>query len=161
NFEVIVIDDGSSDGSGGFAWRMLDRRIKVITTDGVGIAGALNAGLAVARGEFIARQDADDVSDHDRLATQRDFLLSNPDIGVVSCRVRFGDDSGSMVENEWTTRVTTQWEAASTPGEIAALMPQTNCIVHGTIMARRDVLLASGGYNAALSVAQDYDLWLR
>src|SRR5262249_49724588 len=91
DWELIVIDDGSTDGTRqlieGIA--SADLRVRLLTREHGGIAAALTTGLSTARGEFIARMDADDESMPDRLAEQVAFLESpdNPDIGLVGCLV--------------------------------------------------------------------------
>lgn len=161
DFEVLVIDDGSTDGSADAARATRDPRVRVLSTGGVGIAAALNAGLHAARGVFIARQDADDLSAINRFQAQVEYFDRRPEIAVLSSAVRFIDHHGRGISTPWTRAVRAEWECANTPEQIAALMPQTCCIVHGTVMARRDAVMACGGYNASLTVAQDYDLWLR
>lgn len=159
--EVLLIDDGSVDGSGGVGHHCGDARVRVLSGGGRGIAHALNLGLAAARGEFIARQDADDLSEPDRIARLVRCLDDHPEVAVVASRVFFIDESGRPAQTAWTRAVAGQWDRARTPEDIAALMPLTCCLVHGSVMARRSALLACGGYDERLPVAQDYDLWLR
>lgn len=161
DFELIVIDDGSSDGSADAVRAIRDDRIRLLSTGGAGVAAALQAGLGVATGEFIARQDADDLSDPDRFARQVSCIDRHPRVAVVSSRVRFIDHNGDTTANGWTRMVRSEWERATTPADIATLMPKTCCIVHGSVMMRRSAVVAAGGYDARLPVAQDYDLWLR
>lgn len=68
----------------------MDRRIRVLCLPAAGLVAALNEAIARARGEFIARMDADDISRSDRLARQVALLKQQPDVGVVSCLVNFG-----------------------------------------------------------------------
>lgn len=159
--EVIVIDDASVDGSGRVAEDAGDPRVRVLSGGGLGIAHALNLGLAAARGEFIARQDADDLSAPDRMARLAVYLDDHPDVAVVASRVAYIDDAGCPVSTPWTRAVADQWDRARTPEEIGTLMPLTCCLVHGSVMARRSALMARGGYDERRPVAQDYDLWLR
>ncbi len=161
DLELIVVDDGSTDGSARAVLDANDPRVRLVAGDGRGIARALNAGLAVAQGEYVARQDADDLSAPDRLLRQAAFLDRHSEVAVLASRVRFIDDQGGAVANTWTRAVARQWDQARTPAAIAALMPRTCCIVHGSVMARRRALVEVGGYDDTLPVAQDYDLWLR
>lgn len=161
DFELLVIDNGSTDGSGGAALAFGDPRIRLVTAEGRGLARALNIGLAEAAGEFVARQDADDVSHPERLARQAAFLDANPSVDVLATRAAFVDDRGAPADTAWTRAVGRQWDAALAPDAIARLMPLTCCLVHGTVMARRAALRAVRGYREDLPVAQDYDLWLR
>lgn len=158
--EVIVIDDGSVDGSGRVARDLGDARVRVFQGGGLGVGHALNVGLAAARGEFIARQDADDLSSPSRLARQAAYLDQHRDVAVVASRVHFIDATGRATDTAWTRTVDQQWDAACTPDAIAALMPLTCCIVHGSVMSRRTTLLAHDGYDEHTAV-EDYDLWLR
>lgn len=161
SIEVIVIDDASVDGSGRVAEDAGDPRVRVLSGGGRGVAHALNAGLTAARGEFIARQDADDLSEPNRITRLVDYLDRHAEVAVVASRVSFIDAAGRPLETTWTRAVREQWDLARTPEDIAALMPLTCCLVHGSVMARRATLLECGGYDERLPVAQDYDLWLR
>lgn len=86
--EILVVDDGSDDGTGKVAKRLGDDRVKVLRTEGVGIASALNLGFEAAEGAFAARCDADDVYLPGRLAWQRAFLEARPGVVAVSCGFR-------------------------------------------------------------------------
>ncbi len=161
DFEVIAIDDGCTDGSSEYLRGLADRRVRVLTTGGAGLASALNAGLAVARGRYIARQDADDWSAPDRLERQVAWLDGRSDVGVLATAASFVDAQGAPVDSTWTRTVHEQWDAALAPEQIARLMPLTCCIFHATVLARTVLLRAAGGYDQATVPAEDYDLWLR
>src|SRR5881397_1627452 len=90
DFEVVAVDDGSTDGSGDELERDARRepRLRVLHQPASGLPAALNAGLAVARGRWIARHDADDLSHRRRLELQCAFLAAHRRMGVVGCRVR-------------------------------------------------------------------------
>src|SRR5438067_1820873 len=91
DFEVIVVDDGSTDSSGARldAWAARDSRVRVIHQENRGLTRALITGCAAARGAFIARHDAGDVSLPQRLQKQRAVLAANPDLAFVSCWTEF------------------------------------------------------------------------
>jgi glycosyltransferase involved in cell wall biosynthesis len=161
DFELLVIEDGSTDATAVYAGGLTDPRVRIIRTGGVGIAGALNIGLREARGEYVARHDADDVSRPTRFARQVQVLFAHPDVAVVSTNADYIDDAGRPVDNAWTRTVREQQDVATTPDAIAALMPTTCCVVHGSVMARAQVLRDAGGYRAEFEPADDYDLWLR
>jgi glycosyltransferase involved in cell wall biosynthesis len=161
DFELIVIEDGSSDDTPQFLRRLRHDCIRVIATGGVGISGALNIGLDAATGVYVARQDADDESLPSRFARQVDMLDSRADIDVVATVAQYIDEAGNTVDDEWVRTVRRQQDTALTPEAIADLMPLTCCLTHGSIMARADILRAAGGYRGQFIPADDYDLWLR
>ena len=83
DFELIIINDGSRDSSGCCVQSYSDSRIRYLGQENVGLAATLNKGIALARGEYIARQDQDDISLPGRFAAQVAFLDANPDCGMV------------------------------------------------------------------------------
>jgi glycosyltransferase involved in cell wall biosynthesis len=159
--EIIAIDDGSTDGSQAYLQSLRDRRVRLLSAGSRGIAAALNLGLSVATGEFIARQDADDVSYAERLARQSEYLTARPDIAVLATVVDYIDAVGAPIETDWTRRVRMQHDSITTPESLRALLPLTCCITHGSVMMRASALRAAGGYRERFAFAQDYDLWLR
>lgn len=161
DFELLVIDDGSTDQTHTFLTAIGDTRVRVLDAEGRGLAAALNAGLRAARAPYIARHDADDWSSPDRLASQITWLTAHLDIDVLATAVDFVDAGDTPVVDAWTERIRSQWDTATTPAEIAALMPLTCCLFHATVMARTDLLRRAGGYDPAMVPAEDYDLWLR
>jgi glycosyltransferase involved in cell wall biosynthesis len=161
DIEVIVLEDGSTDATPATLAAYRDPRVRVIPTGGVGIAAALNEGLAAARGIYVARQDADDESRPQRLARQAACLDARRDIDVVATVADYMDVDGRPLDNEWVRTIRRQQDVALEPDAIAALMPLTCCVTHGSIMARPDVLRQAGGYRAAFIPADDYELWLR
>jgi glycosyltransferase involved in cell wall biosynthesis len=160
-FELLVIDDGSIDGTGAYLAQIDDPRVRIVRRERSGLGESLNAGLALARAPFVARHDADDWSAPDRFARQLAWLESHSDVGVLATAVDFADEQGSPVDSAWTRSVHRQWDAALSPDAIAELMPLTCCIFHATVVARTEVLRSAGGYDPAMVPAEDYDLWLR
>lgn len=161
DWELLVVDDGSSDETRETMARIArdDSRMKVLADFEPGIVAALNAGLDAARGEFIARMDADDESLPDRLAEQVAFLRAreNRGIGLVGCLVEFGGDravnEGYALHVDWTNSLLT-------PEQIARDRFIESPFAHPSVMFRRELVERHGGYRAG-DFPEDYELWLR
>jgi glycosyltransferase involved in cell wall biosynthesis len=158
-FEVIAVDDGSDDDSGTIleAWRRGDRRIKPIHAGRAGLVAALNHGLSLCKGDWVARIDADDRMHPDRLARQAALLESRPEISVAGSLVEIFADGpvgeGMKVYEAWLNSLVE-------PGDIAREIFIESPIAHPSAIVRRDVLAGLGGYRDA-GWPEDYDLWLR
>jgi len=158
DWELLAIDDGSKDATRFILIEMaqLDPRIRVLRTK-AGIPGALNAGIAAAAGEFVARMDADDESAPDRLEKQAAFLQANPLIGLVGTRVGFG---GDPVQAEGYARHVEWLNSLLTPEEIALNRFIESPFAHPSVMFRRHLVHDHGGYREG-DFPEDYELWLR
>jgi glycosyltransferase involved in cell wall biosynthesis len=151
DWELIVVDDGSRDGTADIVRAYADKRIRVLVEAGRGLPASLNCAIAHARAAVIARQDADDVSLPDRLERQACFLDEHEDVAVVAAAWRELGPDGQAV------RPRTQFVG----GRLNEGLLHFNPIVHTSAMFRRDVVMAIGGYDESLPYAADYDLWLR
>lgn len=154
DFEFIIVDDGSTDQSPGIiaGHAMKDARIRVISRPNTGIVGALNDGLAAARGEFIARMDADDLCDADRFELQIKRLQTDPElVAVGSCAVAIDPDGRKL----GVAPVPLTHEEID-DGHLHGL----SCIYHPAVMMRSEAVGRVGGYRD-LCPAEDLDLWLR
>lgn len=157
DFELIVVDDGSEDATAGAVARLSDPRIRCRRQPHRGIAAALQAGLALARGDLIARMDADDLSLPGRLKAQISRLQENPDLAAVGCRVEAfpaqAITSGMRAYLTWQN-------ALLAPEDIARNIFVEMPVLHPTLMFRRKALEAAGGYRQG-NFPEDYDLLLR
>lgn len=156
DLELIVIDDGSSDGSADVLDQLAagDARLHVIHQQNAGLTRALIRGCALARGEYIARQDSDDWSHPQRIAEQVALLDADPGMGFASCPVRYigpGDEFLCEVGRPTDSVVASQGLRERREGPPA----------HGSVMFRKAVYEQAGGYRPAFYFAQDSDLWLR
>ena len=152
NLEFIIVNDGSTDQTRKILASYHDPRLIVVHQENAGLTKSLNRGLALAKGEFIARQDADDISLPDRLQTQVDFLAAHPDIALVGSAVNVINGAG------------TQLAVFKSPCDAVGIklkLQEYNCFWHGSVTFRRSCLELLGGYTEIFATAQDYDLWLR
>lgn len=158
DFEFIIIDDASTDASAVLIdeYTLADDRVRLVgNKENLGLTKSLNIALKKARGEYIARMDADDISFPERFDKQVKFLDENPDYGVVGAFAQVIDDKGDKVvgfEN---------WIEETDNKTIQKELIKWNVIVHPLAMVRRSVIEKVGGYDESFKYAQDYDLWLR
>jgi len=152
-FELLIINDGSADDSARIIRQFDDRRIRVIErpTNG-GLISALNEGIHASRGEFVARQDADDVSTAERLGHQMAAFSGSPRLGAVGAALQLVQ-SGKILERQWSypaTAALSRWQALfKTP------------VAHSAVMYRKETVLSVGGYLEEFKYAEDYELWSR
>lgn len=159
--EIIVLEDGSTDGTRDLLESWPDDRLRVIPTGGIGISAALNIGLGAAVAPLVARHDADDVSAPQRLQAQAESLEQRQDVGVLATVASYIDPHGQSVDNDWVRTIREQQDVALEPQQIRELMPLTCCVTHGSVMARTALLRSVDGYREGAAPAEDYDLWLR
>jgi len=155
DFEFVIIDDGSTDGSLDVlqTYAQRDRRIRIISRPNTGLVGALNDGLAEAKGTLIVRMDADDISLPERLARQVHYMECNPDCVaagsshyIITSR---GETIGEMMAETAADRISLM------------LLEGLSVLAHPATIIRADALRRVGGYRAEFVHAEDYDLWLR
>lgn len=152
-FELIIVNDGSVDGSAKILRGYRDPRIRIIDRQvNRGLVAALNDALHEARAEIIARQDSDDVSLPERFAQQRAVLETEPKIGAVGATLKLSVPGRSSA-GAWeypADPLVARWQALfKTP------------VAHSAVMFRRRQVLGVGGYSEEFRYAEDYDLWSR
>ena len=155
DFELIVVDDGSTDETPAILARIrqTDSRIAILRTPNRGLAAALNHGFAAARGSYVARQDADDLSLPGRFERLAAHLDLHPSVGAVGTSAEVIDRSNAVIG---------QLAAPVGPRAVRHGLGTLRATpVHGSMMLRKDAFTASGGYREAFRLSQDYDLWLR
>jgi glycosyltransferase involved in cell wall biosynthesis len=154
DFEVIVVDDGSTDRTAEILRRHAaeDGRLRVVTQQHAGVATALNRGLEVASGPYIARMDADDIAAPNRLGRQLELLSQHSSAAALGSSYTVIDRAGHVLR---TVHMPT------TSASIREALQRTNCMAHPTVLMRRDAVMAVGGYRHACLLCEDYDLWLR
>lgn len=157
DFEFLILDDGSRDSSPAIiaAAAARDSRIRPIVRENRGLVASLNQLLDEARAPLIARMDADDLCMPDRFAKQIAFLAAHPDHGVIGSYTRDIDEDGAAYPSSGADHPVTH-EAFVHNIEHGGPL-----IAHPSVLYRRDVVLAAGGYHAAFRHCEDFDLWLR
>ena len=152
DFEFLIINDGSKDSSLKIIKSFKDPRIRLLSRENRGLTASLNQGIALAKGEYIARQDADDVSVKDRLEKEVKFLDEHPKIALVGSNYTIMDEKGKHLV---TTNVFTR------PKDLKLAQVTCNQYGHGSVMMRTEIVRKCKGYDKRVGYVEDYDLWTR
>ncbi|AGX86621.1 glycosyltransferase [Candidatus Symbiobacter mobilis] len=155
DFEFIIVNDGSRDSTldiiNGFAAR--DRRIQVINKPNTGLADSLNVGIGQARGEWIARLDADDLCEPNRLSVQYALASSKKEFVLIGSGLT-GIDESSQPTKFYKYPPYHQ-------DLVNRLITKKGFFAHSSAFVRTKTIKAVGGYRTRIKRAEDYDLWLR
>lgn len=153
DLELVVVDDGSTDGSGALLARTGDPRIRVVDGPEQGIAAALNAGVAAASGEYLARCDADDLYEPGRLRRQLEFLSARPEFVAVAGAYTAVDRRGRTV-----AVYLEETDAEDITDELLGGQTRTHLC---TFLLRRDAVVNCGGFRTFFRTGEDIDFQLR
>lgn len=158
DWELLAVDDHSTDGSAGIVaeWAARDQRVRPLSNaEAPGVVGASVTAVRAANADWLARMDADDISEPDRLAAQWAMAGERPELDVIGCGVAILSPLGEgMVRHvEWVNTLVT-------PEAIARARFIENPMVHPSALMRRSAVEAAGGYRE-VPWAEDHDLFLR
>ena len=155
DFELLIIDDGSTDGSGGIVaeYATKDDRIRFISRENRGLNATLNELAALARAPYLARMDADDLSLPDRFEKEVAFLDSHPKVVVVGGQTLICDEDMRPIHVRYAPTDHATIDANNLGGNVS--------MTHAGVLMRAEALQAVGGYNETVKYLEDLDLWLR
>lgn len=152
DFELLVIDDGSTDAGPEIVELIKDQRIRLCRSEkNQGVPAALNIGLDLAHGQYIARMDSDDISLPERLAKQVEFMEANSEFGLCGTNALSINAEGEIITPPW-------WHETPVPLEWTLFWE--NPVAHSTVMVRAGIL-KSFKLKYRLLPAEDGDLWSR
>ena len=157
DFEFLILDDGSTDGSLAILkqYEARDPRVRVFSRPNKGLITTLNELIELSRGEFLARMDADDVSLPQRFERQIEHLQANPDCVVVGCQALVIDPDGDPITVWFEGGTHEELDSENLKGEKGGML------CHPSVMMRRSSVLDVGCYRDQFRYAEDLDLWLR
>lgn len=153
--EIIVVDDGSSDGTGGYLAQRYGERITCVRQDNAGVSAARNRGLALARGHYLALLDSDDEWLPEKNEHQIRYLEDNPDTGMVLCNVLRVNPDGSLID------VFDRRRQIPVDGPALGAVLCDPALAPLSMLMRREVYEQVGGFDETLRTAEDLDFHLR
>lgn len=151
DFELLIVDDASTDDSASIVETFTDPRIRLIrSTDRLKLSGALNLGLDQAQGRYVARMDADDISHEDRLLFQARFMEEHPHVGICGTWIRYCGSANSVLKRPLTH------------GEIDAFTLFDTPFAHPSVFLRRELLEQHQlRFDGSYFPTEDFELWTR
>lgn len=156
DFEFIIIDDGSTNDSVNYLKSINDERVRVIrNTENVGITKSLNVGLREARGKYIARMDADDISMPERFEIEFSFMEKHPEVIVCGAKIGVIDENGNVTKKASKSKTSEDMESYR-----VRMLFQNPGPIHPTAFMRHEKLIENHiVYDERLRYAQDYGMW--
>lgn len=162
DFEIVLVNDGSTDDSQEIIDSYNDPRIITLKQKNQGVARSLNNGLKVAKGKYVRRHDADDISTPDSFQKQVDFLESHPDYVMVCNQQAFMTSNGKVAKDFRLPNNRFFGGKSFRDLTLDDFKPdRASPVVHGTACYRRQEVLDIGCYRPEFIVSEDNDLWMR
>ncbi len=153
DYEFLIINDASTDNTIDVVRSFSDSRVRIIdNSKNLGLTRSLNSGLGEAKGQFIARIDADDISLPDRLKKQIDFLRGNPEFVLLGTSYNIINNHGDIIKKVIYN---------TSPEKLYYDLTFQNMFAHSSAMFKLDEVMGVGGYSESYRYAQDYDLWCK
>ena len=156
NIEIIIIDDGMNAEDIFFLKSLIEGKENFFVyknIKNIGLTKSLNIAISKSNGELIARNDADDISDKNRIEKQVNYFKKNKEVGVLGTWYSVISDNDNEREYEY--------RYSNDHNILLEMLFERNPFCHSSVMIKKDILKKLGGYNPKYKVSQDLDLWFR